>query len=415
MASQAVAARIELGAAATVADLTVGCLFPMTGRGAIYGRDSVGGIRVALADLAREDQAPRLRIVVDDDHSKTSYALHLADDFIRHDGARVLCGVVSSGVAPAVADLAERRGVIFIGTDHASSRTAIEGFHRGYFRVSNDTYSSMAAGARWLADFQAKSGWGRIAFIGADYEHGHVSWLDLTSNLKRLGVRYQEVAVLWPKLYEPDYSAYIEALRNSRPEIIVSALWGGDFVAFLRQAIPAGLLQGIRLASFDTGGNYDTLVALGDHPPAGLVLSSRHHDNWPPTARNRAFVEAFHALEGRYPTYAAEGAYAGIMAIARTLQALGRDADREAMIAFLEHLHLPLPEDPDGTVSRINPLTHQIVQAQAIGEPVANDDFPPARVMLGNWTVYSGDQLEPPPQVVEQRRAAAAPESEAAR
>lgn len=51
------AARVELGASADTAELTVGCMFPMTGRAASYGQDSVAGIRVALADLEREAAA----------------------------------------------------------------------------------------------------------------------------------------------------------------------------------------------------------------------------------------------------------------------------------------------------------------------------------------------------------------------
>ena len=74
-------ARIELGSPAAEADVTVGCMFPMTGRSAIYGKDSVGGIRVALERIAAEvgrGPTPRLRIIVDDYGSKASNAVRLA-------------------------------------------------------------------------------------------------------------------------------------------------------------------------------------------------------------------------------------------------------------------------------------------------------------------------------------------------
>lgn len=400
-------ARVELGAPADKAELTIGCMFPMTGRSGIYGRDSVGGMRVALAELERAGNAPRLRILVEDDRSKASYAVRIADGFIRNDDARVLCGVVSSGVAQAVSALAERRKVIFIGTDHASSRMTVEGFHPYYFRVSNDTHTSMAAGARYLADLQKKEGWTRLAFIGADYDYGHVSWQDLESSLAQLGVRYQLVAQVWPKLYEPDYSVDIAALKKAKPDIVVAALWGGDFIGFLKQAMSAGLTRDARLANFDTGGNYDTLTAL-EAVPHGLILSARHHNNWPDTPRNKAFVEGFHAIEGRYPTYAAEGAYTGIMAVAQAMRTAGGAADTGKLVAALENLRIELPEDPPGFVSHMNPATHQLVQMQAIGEPVADTRFPPAKVMLGNWTVYSAEDLQPSADLVRRRRALAA-------
>ncbi len=41
-------AAVELGATRQEADATVGCLFPMSGRGGLYGRDSAVGVELAL-------------------------------------------------------------------------------------------------------------------------------------------------------------------------------------------------------------------------------------------------------------------------------------------------------------------------------------------------------------------------------
>lgn len=393
------AGRVELGAAASQADLTLGCLYPMTERAAIYGQDSIAGIQVALSELQLQREAgepvPRLRVIIDDDQSKASYGTGLARAFIRKDGVQVLCGMVSSGVAIAVSQLAREEKVLMIGTDHASSRMTRENGHRYYFRVTNDTWTSMAAGARYLKDLQGKTGWKRLAFIGPDYEYGHVSRDDLHAALRQLGVSFDDVTELWPRLYEPDYSAYIAALEQARPDIIVSALWGGDFHAFVKQAAGTRLFETSRLANFDTGGNYDFLVSLGDKAPPGLILSARHHNNFPDTPRNRSFVERFHTLTGRFPTYAAQGAYTGVMVLARAAQKAGA-TDTESLISALEGLEIALPEDPPGFVSRIDPQSHQIQQTQAIGVPLANPDFPPAQLMLGDWQVYAPEDLPHP-------------------
>jgi branched-chain amino acid transport system substrate-binding protein len=379
----------------------------MTGRSAIYGRDSVGGIRVALERLAQRTtpgRRPRLRILVDDDRSKAAHAVQLAQDYVRSDGARFICGVVSSGVAQAVSRFAAGQDVIFVGTDHASSRLTVEDLHRRYFRVSNDTFSSMAAGARYLADLRSRQPWKRLAFVGADYDYGHVSLQDLRTSLDQLGVKYDLVATLWPKLYEPDYSEVIRVLQETRPDIVVTALWGGDFIAFLKQVAATDLLENARLANFDTGGNYDLMVALGSSPPPGLILSARHHNNWPDTPLNSWFVQSFRRLEGRFPTYAAEGAYSGVMAIAEAVQRAGPKGTTDQLVKALEGLRLELPEDPPGFTSWIDPETHQIAQAQAIGEVVPNGDFPPAKVMLGKWVSYPAEVLKPSPEVLRARR-----------
>lgn len=403
-------ARTEFGASQRTADATVGCMFPLAGRAAIYGRDSIAGMKLALADLAAKlppGTAPKLRILVEDDRSKASVATRIAENFITRDKARFLCGVVSSGVAQAVSRVSRARRVIMIGTDHASSRLTIEDFHRHYFRVSNDTYTSMAAGARYLADLQKRNGWRRLAFIGPDYDYGHIAWRDLEDAMAIHGVRYVMAGHYWPRLYEPDYTAHIAELKAANPDVIVTALWGGDFIAFLKQALSADLLEKAKLANFDTGGNFDVLVSLGETVPGGLILSARHHNNWPETARNRKFVDDFHRMEGRYPTYAAEGAYAGIMVIGQALVLAGKQASNEQLIRVLEGLHMSLPEDPAGYVSHIDPETHQIIQAQAIGEVVPNTAFPPARVMLGHWVAYRAEDLQPSLDLIRARRARA--------
>ena len=407
------AERIVLGASAEEADAVVGCIYPMAGRAAIYGTDSVEGIRLALHDIeagkVTGKPAPRLRVIVDDDLSKASYGLRLAEDFIDKDRANFLCGMVSSGVAQVVSDLARRRSIILVGTDHASSRLTIEAGHPHYFRVSNDSWTSNAAGARYLRDIKASQPWRRIAILNPDYEYGHVSRDDLLAAMDTLGLDYEVVAELWPKLYEPDYSAYIQALKEVKPDIVVTALWGGDFLAFLKQAQATDLFSQMRVANFDTGANYDVLVQLGAQPPPGLILSARHHNNWPDTPANRSFVEAFHAMTGRYPTYAAEGAYSGIVAIAKAVAIVGNATDDKALIKALEGMRLALPEDPSGFASVIDPDTHQILQAQAVGTPVADERFPPARVMLGNIRAYDAQDLRVPEGLVRARRAAARP------
>jgi branched-chain amino acid transport system substrate-binding protein len=387
----------------------IGCMYPMTGRGALYGRDSVAAIEMALEEVNASGGATgyKLRTQFADSQSKPAFAVSIARRFITENKVHFLCGVVSSSVGLAVSEIAHEYRKIFIGTDHASSRLTIESAHRYYFRVSNNAYQSMAAGALWLAQAQASRGWRTIAFIGPDYEYGRGMWADLRSKLDELGVKYEVVGDFWPKLYEPDFALYISELKRLKPDVIVNGQWGGDFVAFVRQASAMDLFDTSVFANFDAGGNYEILASLQESMPLGLVLSARHHVNWPDTARNRQFVERFRSRTGRYPSYAAEGAYAGILAIAKAVTAVGNPDDTDALIKALEGMEMELPEDPEGFSSRIDPETHQIIQMQAIGTVVRDDRFPPAKALLGNFQVFPADKLLPSTEEISRRRAAA--------
>ncbi|MEP0520155.1 MAG: ABC transporter substrate-binding protein [Hyphomicrobiales bacterium] len=369
----------------------VGCLFPLTGPGGLYGRDSAIAVQMAndhVKSLAPADY-PQLEIRIEDTRSKGLRSVQIAKSFIEDTGVEFLCGVVSSSIARAVSAEAHSSQVFFIGTDHASPSLVTEDLHPFYFRVSNGTRQSMFAGAQYIAEnHQLSDRPIRIAFVGPDYEYGYQAWDDLRAFLDQHSVRYEIAGEFWPKLFETDYTLYLRQLIKSDVDIIVSGHWGLDLVTFVKQATQFDLFEVIQFMNFDAGGNYEVFAELGNDMPLGLVLSARHHVNWPPTKQNQDFVQQFYERAGRYPSYAAQGAYAGILAIAEAVRAAGGSDDKDRLRLALEALELSLPEDPTGFKSRMDPATHQLLQVQAIGRTVFNNKYPPATVQLGEWSVY---------------------------
>jgi branched-chain amino acid transport system substrate-binding protein len=384
----------------------IGALYPMTGRAGLYGLDSVDAAEMAVEEINAKGGVAgyKLELLNTDSKAKPDYSVRIAKRYIDEDKAHFLFGVVSSAVGLALTEVSKQNKKIFIGTDHASTQLTVDKFQPYYFRVSNNTFQSMAAGALYLKELAEKKPWSTIAYIGPDYAYGHDQWNELKYNLDRFGVKYKVVGEYWPKLFAPDYTPFITSILKDKPDILISGLWGGDSVAFVKQASPYGLFEKVLFCSPDAGGNYEVMSATGAELPLGLVLSARHHNNWPDTAANKEYVQKFFKKTGRYPTYAAEGAYAGILAIAQAVEKVGNPNDTEALVKALEGMKIKLPEDPDDFTSYIDPETHQIVQVQAIGVTVPNDQFPPAKRMLGEWKIYKAEDLLPPKEYIEMKR-----------
>lgn len=378
--------------------IKIGALYPMTGRAGLYGLDSVDAAEMAIEEINSKGgvNGYKLELTNTDSKAKPDYSVMVAKRYITQDKMHFLFGVVSSAVGLAVTEVSKQYKKIFIGTDHASTQLTTDKFQPYYFRVSNNTFQSMAAGALYLKELQQVKPWQTIAYIGPDYAYGHDQWEELRYNLDRFGVKYKAVGEYWPKLFAPDYTPFITSIINDKPDILVSGFWGGDTVAFIKQAQPYGLFKKTLYFHPDAGGNYELMSAMGTELPEGLVLSARHHNNWPDTALNKEYVEKFFKRTGRYPTYAAEGAYAGIYAIAEAVKKVGNPDDTEALVKALEGMKIQLPEDPEGFTSYIDPATHQIVQVQAIGVTTPNDKYPPAKMMLGDWKIYKAEDLLPP-------------------
>ena len=368
----------------------VGCLFPLTGPGGLYGRDSAIAVQMAREHI--QTDALKFEVKIEDTRSKVLRSVQIAQSFIEDDDVDFLCGVVSSSIARAVSAKAFEHEVFFVGTDHASPSLVTSDLHPFYFRVNNGTRQSMLAGAKYIAQNHTQLDEPvKISFIGPDYDYGYQAWDDLRAFLTDLNVDYQVVGEYWPKLFETDYTLYIQQIMASQADIVISGHWGLDLVTFVKQARQFKLFAATQFMNFDAGGNYEVFAELGNDMPLGLILSSRHHVNWPPTERNKSFVDTFYERAGRYPSYAAQGAYSGILAIAEAVKNAGGADDKSKIREALETLELALPEDPEGFKSKMDSSTHQLMQVQAIGKTVFNNSYPPATVQLGEWSVY-----EPP-------------------
>ena len=378
-------------------ELTIGCLYPLTGPMGFFGRDADVAIGMALDQLQHLNQQyinagepklyPRLKVLLEDSKGKRHRSATLARQLVEEQGADILCGVVYSSIALEISAYAEQQKMLFIGAGHSSSRLTQAPVNPWYFRVNNDSRQSMRAGARYLKEMKSEQPWTTLAYVGPDYDYGHRALEDLLEGLEDLEVPFEISGEYYPKLSEPDYSTYIQALLSSPPDIVICNFFGDDFANFVRQAHLQGLLEVSRLANFDTGGGYSIIAALGNDLPPGVILSGHHHNNWPDTPRNREFVAEFYRRSGRYPNFMAESAYAAILAVAEAWRQAEK-TDAEGMRLALEGLKLSLPEDPPGFQSWIDPISHQIMQVTAIGESLPNEDYPPAKRMLGNWKIY---------------------------
>jgi branched-chain amino acid transport system substrate-binding protein len=383
-------------------DLTIGCLYPLTGRAARYGHDSIVGAEMAAEEVnaAGGVLGKELRLLFADDRSDPTYAVKVAQRYVVEDQVDFLMGVVSSAVALAVTQVSRHFRVVFVGTDHASARLTLEAFQPYYFRVTNNTMQSMRAGAIYLS----RRPWRRFYYMGPDYEYGHRQWLDFRQHLSRVLPDSHIVGACWPKLYERDYRPFIRTVLAARPEVLVHGFWGGDTIAFVEQALDLGLFERVQVMSFDAGGNYEVFEALGARVPPGLILSARHHNNFPDTDANRRFVQTFWARARRYPSYTAHGAYVGVHFIARATQR-ARSLDPEDIVRAGEGLALPTPRDRDGFCSWIRPVDHQVAQEMYVGRTEPCDAFPPARYLLGDWEVIPEDQLLPTEEEILRARA----------
>ncbi|MGH2625023.1 MAG: ABC transporter substrate-binding protein, partial [Anaerolineales bacterium] len=190
----------------------------------------------------------------------------------------------------------------------------------------------------------------KLASIQPDYSYGRNVHEHFVLAFQSLVPGVEIVAEAWPKLGTTDFTPHITKLLSEGPDLLVCGLWGGDYVAFYKQALRYGLFDKMKVATTLAFGG--TPHAIGkDHPEGVLAgVHANYHflypagDKWP---INKSFVERYHKRWNEYPSFESEGGYTALYllkyAIERANQLVGGWPEDDAIISQLEGLGLNAP------------------------------------------------------------------------
>ncbi|PRY94862.1 amino acid/amide ABC transporter substrate-binding protein (HAAT family) [Hasllibacter halocynthiae] len=311
--------------------VTLGFNVPQSGPYADEGADELRAFELAVEHLNGEGDGgmlstfseqnldgtgilgKRVEYVTGDTQTKSDAARASAQGMIQRDGAVMISGGSSSGVAVAVQALAQEAGVIFMaGLTHSNDTTGKDRKANG-FRHFFNSYMSGAALAPILAD---RYGTDRRAYhLTADYNWGYTTEEAITSSTEALG--WDTVATVRTPLTQTDFSSYIAPVLGSGADVLVLNHYGGNMVNSLTNAVQFGLRQQ------EANGKqfeivvplYSELMARGAGENIAGILGSQ---NWDWKLENElgdrysgtnAFVQSFGRKYGFPPSQAAHTCY----------------------------------------------------------------------------------------------------------
>jgi len=226
---------------------------------------------------------------------------------IEKDGAIMITGGSSSGVAVAVQALCQEAGVIFMsGLTHSNDTTGKDKRANG-FRHFFNSYMSGAALAPVL---KANYGADRKAYhLTADYNWGYTTEEAIKSSTEAMG--WETVAAVKTPLTQTDFSSYIAPVLQSGADTLVLNHYGGNMVNSLTNAVQFGLRD-----KQVNGKDFQIIVPLYSRLMArgaganvkGIFGSTNWH--WSLTDEgSKAFVKSFGEKYGFPPSQAAHTTY----------------------------------------------------------------------------------------------------------
>ncbi|MCL5965937.1 MAG: ABC transporter substrate-binding protein [Deltaproteobacteria bacterium] len=381
----AVALVLALAVPAVAADtIKLGGLFPLSGRAADLGITCRQGAELAVEEINAKGGVlgKKIDLLVTDSKANVQEATSIAKRYIQKDRVNMLFGVVSSAVSLAIGEIARQEKIVFMDTVGSTDTLTKEKWNRYTFR--SGTCNSQEANS--LALYAAKNK-KLVKFynIGPDYEYGRTMWEIFKAKTKEQNPKAEFIGEQWPKLFIPDYTPYINAILAAKPDAVFCTLWGGDLVAFIKQAEPYGLFKKMKWI-IATGADITVVRQLGKDMPKGIIADQRYYFFWPNTARNREFVKAYLARYKEYPSaWAAEG-YDGIHFLAEAIKKAG-STDTEKVIHALEGLTLDLPR---GTAT-LRKEDHQLSCDFMVGETTFVKQYPFA--IVGKTQVFPASKV----------------------
>jgi len=251
--------------------IKIGFPIPLSGPTAVYGKPILAGAELAISQInaAGGVLGRKLELLSRDSKASADEAVRLARELIIKDSVDFLAGTLTSAEAPAVSTVAKENKIVFVApTAKSMILTDAQHIHPYIFRVASNTDVEGLAAATLMAKFaEVKT----VATIAPDYAYGRDAAAAFIAALKKLRPDIEVVDQQWPKLGEPDFTAFINAQMGKKPDAVYCSLFAGDFVTFSKQATPLGYFKAISNRLIDGGeiGTPDEAQALGaDYPYA---------------------------------------------------------------------------------------------------------------------------------------------------
>ncbi|PWE30623.1 branched-chain amino acid ABC transporter substrate-binding protein [Maritimibacter sp. 55A14] len=305
--------------------VTLGFNVPQSGPYADEGADELRAYQLAVKHLNGEGDGGMLNtfsskelqgngilgkkvaFVTGDTQTKSDAARASAKSMIEKDGAIMITGGSSSGVAIAVQGLCQEAGVIFMaGLTHSNDTTGKDKKANG-FRHFFNAYMSGAALAPVLEKMYGSD---RKAYhLTADYTWGWTQEESIKAATEALG--WETVNAVKTPLAATDFSSYIAPVLNSGADVLVLNHYGGNMVNSLTNAVQFGLRD-----KQVNGKNFEIVVPLYSRLMAqgagenvkGIFGSTNWH--WSLTDEgSKTFTQSFGKEYGRPPSQAAQTCY----------------------------------------------------------------------------------------------------------
>ena len=377
--------------------IKIGLNYPETGPYAAQGLDQRRAVDLAVEEMnaAGGILNHRIEIVVRDTASDPREAVVNATEMIDKFGVKMILGGVSSGVAVAMSDLCQEKGMLFMATITASNATTGEHGHRHTFRVSYNAWMGAKAMSSFLKSrFSGK----KYFYVVSDYTWGWSSEASIRKFTGTEDISYHKRVLTPLGANEEVFKKAVNLAALVKPDVLVLVLFGQDMSTAIRLATLAGLKKNAQIIV----PILELALAEGAGPKVMEGVIGTSDWNWSVPyeygyTRGQTFIERFISRFKRYPSWGASTAYTNMWEYKQAAERVGT-FDIPAIIKSLEGHKFTLLADE----KQWRDFDHQVVQSvyivrckpqsQVLKDPMQLDYFEILQKIPGDAVVQTRNE-----------------------
>lgn len=305
----------------------IGILTDMSGLYSdLGGQGSVAAAQMAIDDFkAQAKPSFKVELVSADHQNKPDVGAQKAREWFDTQGVDMVDDVLNSGVAIAVAKVANEKKKVYFNNGAASTRLTNEDCTPYTVHYAYDTYAL----ANGTGKAVVKNGGKTWYFLTADYAFGASLEKDTSDVVKANGG--QVLGAVKHPLNTADFSSYLLQAQASKAQIIGLANAGGDTINSIKAANEFGVTKNQSLAGLLV---FITDVhSLGLPVAQGMMLTTGFY--WDMDEGTRKFAKRFNDKMKKMPSMVQAGVYSSTLLYLNTVKKLGTD-DADAVMAELK-------------------------------------------------------------------------------
>jgi branched-chain amino acid transport system substrate-binding protein len=362
---------LMLGGSAEAQDtVKIGIINEYSGQFADTGAQIDNGIKLYVKQHGDTVAGKKIELIRKDTGGiAPDVAKRLAQELIIRDHADILAGFSLTPNALAAADVSAEAKKFMVVMNAA---TAIITTKSPYIARTSSTTPQLNY---TLGVWAAKNGIKTVYTMVSDYGPGIDAETWFQTGFKEGGG--QVIGSVRFPVANPDFSAFVQAAKDARPDAIYIWIPGGAQPGAVGKALAE---RGIDVAKTkvlgqDALGTETALKSMGNAALGIITVADYDYNHDSPL--NHEFVKAFIDEFHRNPDFFAVGGYDGTHLIYEALQKTGGKADGDSLIAAAKGMSW---ESPRGPIS-IDPETRDIVQTvyirrvEKVGDELRNVEF----------------------------------------